>query len=349
MVPLARLLTMSADHDASGPPVSAPATMQAIVQTAYGKTGNLELRTVPRPSPGEGQVLVRVHATGFNDGDWALIQGKPFFVRMIGGRRGHQGRILGADVAGEVVEVGEGVTRFSPGDRVFGDLSESGNGGFGEYLSTSETAFTRIPDSLSYIDAAALPHAGNLAMQSLIDVGQIQPEHRLLVNGAGGGVGPLIAQLATHCGVRDIVGVDNASKQDFLREVGFARTLDYRAVDFTRTGEKFDVIVDTRLTRSPFSLPRALAPGGVYATVGATTSSLLGLAIWSRLISRITGKQLRMLWLKYNKSTPEVAELADAGVLKPLIDRVYPLADVPLAAARFGAAEHRGKIVIAVV
>ncbi|MBX3098745.1 MAG: NAD(P)-dependent alcohol dehydrogenase [Salinibacterium sp.] len=330
-------------------PDTQPATMRAIVQTAYGKTGNLELRTVPRPTVGDGEVLVRVHATGFNDADWSLIRGKPFFVRLFGGVRGHRGRILGADVAGEVVAVGPGVTRFSRGDRVFGDLSEHGNGGFAEYLSTSEQAFTRIPDGLSYVDAAALPHAGNLAMQSLFDIGQLKPEHRLLVNGAGGGVGPLIAQLATHHGVRDIVGVDNADKQDFLREVGFARTLDYRAVDFTRSGEQFDVIVDTRLTRSPFSLPRALAPGGVYATVGATTSSLLGLALWGRLISRRSGKQVRMLWLKYNKSTPEVAELAASGVLKPLIDTVYPLADTALAMARFDASEHRGKIVIGVV
>ncbi|MGV8895915.1 MAG: NAD(P)-dependent alcohol dehydrogenase [Rhodoglobus sp.] len=325
------------------------ATMLAIVQTRYGKTGSLELRTVPRPKLQAGEVQVRVHATGVNDADWALIQGKPYFVRLFGGTRGPRGRILGADVAGEVVDVGHSVTRFSRGDRVFGDLSEHGNGGFGEYLSTSEDALTRMPDSLSFVDAAALPHAGNLAMQSLFGVAQLRPEHRLLVNGAGGGVGVLVAQLAAHHGVRDIVGVDDASKQEFLREVGFARTLDYRAVDFTRTGERFDVIVDTRLTRSPFSLPRALVSGGVYATVGATTASLLGLAIWGRLISKITGKQLRMVWLRANKNTGEIAALAESGVLTPRIDRVYPLAETPLAVARFGAAEHRGKIVIGVV
>ncbi len=323
--------------------------MLAIVQTAYGAANALELRTVPRPTPGEGEVLVRVHATGVNDQDWALLQGKPFFVRLFGGGRSHKGRILGLDVAGEVIAVGTGVTGLHLGDRVFGDLSEHGNGGFAQFLCTSEKALTRMPASLSFVDAAALPHAANLAMQSLVDVAQLRPEHRLLVNGAGGGVGPLVAQLAAHLGVRDIMGVDDASKQQFMREAGFDRTLDYRSVDFTRTGERFDVIVDTRLTRSPFSLPRALAPGGIYVTVGATTPSLLGLAIWSRLISRATGKRLRMLWLKPNRSTPEVAALADAGVLKPRIDRVYPLAETPIALARFGAAEHQGKIVIGVV
>ena len=318
-------------------------TMRAVVQTKYGGREALELREVDRPAPGAGQVLVRVHATGVNDGDWALLQGKPYFVRALSKPRG---RILGHDVAGEVVELGANVTRFGLGDRVFGDLSESGNGGFGEYLSVAETALTRIPDSVSYVDAAALAHAGNLAMQALFTVAELKPEHRLLINGAGGGVGPLIAQLAANQGVRDIVGVDNASKQDFLREVGFARTLDYQAVDFTRTGEQFDVIVDMRLTRSPFSLPRSLKPGGIYVTVGATTPSLLGLAVWARLISRVTGKRVRMLWLKANESTGAVASLAESGVLKPRIDGQFPLADTPLALARFGAAEHRGKIVV---
>ncbi len=317
--------------------------MRAVVQTQYGGREALELREVDRPALGEGNVLIRVHATGVNDGDWALLQGKPYFVRAVGKPRG---RILGHDVAGEVVELGANVTRFGLGERVFGDLSESGNGGFGEFVSVAETALTRIPDSVSYVDAAALAHAGNLAMQALFTAAELKPEHRLLVNGAGGGVGPLIAQLAAHHGVRDIVGVDDASKQDFMREVGFARTLDYRAVDFTRTGEQFDVIVDMRLTRSPFSLPRSLKPGGVFVTVGATTPSLLGLAVWGRLISRATGKRIRMLWLKANKSTEAVASLAASGVLKPRIDGQFPLADAPLALARFGAAEHRGKIVV---
>ncbi len=326
-----------------------PETMQAIVQTAYGKSGALELRTVPRPMPGVGEVLVKVHATGVNDQDWALLTGTPFFVRLFAGRKGHTGRILGCDVAGEVVEVGPGATTFGVGDRVFGDLSAQGNGGFAEYLSTSEKGLTRMPDSLSFVDAAALPHAGNLAYQALIDVAELTPHHRLLVNGAGGGVGPLIAQLATHLGVRDIVGVDSASKQEFMHAAGFARTLDYRSVDFTRTGERFDVIVDTRLTRSPFVLPRALAPGGVYVAVGAATSRLLGLAIWGRAIGTRTGKQVRMLWLTTNKRTAEIAHLADDGVLKPRIDRVFSLGETHFAMSRFGAAEQLGKIVIGVV
>ncbi len=329
-------------------PDAVPTTMLAVVQNAYRKSGALELRTVPRPTLGEGQVLVKVHATGVNDQDWALMTGRPLFVRLFDGRSGHKGRILGCDVAGEVVQVGAGATKFDIGDRVFGDLSASGNGGFAEYRSTSEVGLTRMPDSLSYVDAAALPHAGNLAYQALIEVAHIKPEHRLLVNGAGGGVGPLVAQLAAHYGVRDTVGVDAASKQEFMREVGFARTIDYRKVDFTRTGEQFDVIVDTRLTRSPFRLPRALAPGGVYVAVGATTPKLLALAIWSRVISRSTGKQVRMLWLKTNKNTPAIASLADARVLKPRIDRVFALAETPIAIERFGAAEHLGKIVIGV-
>ncbi len=207
-----------------------------------------------------------------------------------------------------------------------------------------------MPDSLSYVDAAALPHAGNLAYQSLFDVADLKPEHRLLVNGAGGGVGPLVAQLAAHHGVRDIVGVDSASKQDFMREAGFARTLDYREVDFTRTGERFDVIVDTRLTRSPFSLPRALdarrrlrrrrCDDAETARAGHLRSARRA----ARPASRC-GCSL----LKSNKNTAEIAALAEAGVLTPRIDSVVPLDDTAQALARFGAAEHRGKIVVGVV
>lgn len=320
--------------------------MRAVVQTGYGGAESLQIRDVARPAVGAGQVGVRVHATGVNDSDWALLSGKPFYVRASGRSRG---RILGHDVAGEVVEVGPEVTRFRVGDRVFGDLSEAGFGGFAEYVSVAETELTSIPSSVSYVDAAALPHAGNLAMQALVTVAEIQPGQSLLVNGAGGGVGPLIAQLAAHHGVLDTVGVDDATKQSFMREVGFARTLDYRQVDFTRTGEKFDVIVDTRLTRSPLSLPRSLRPGGTYVTVGAKSSSLLGLAIWARLISRVTGKRIRMLWLKTNESTEAVAALAASGVLKPRVDQVFPLEETGAALARFGAATHRGKIVVAVV
>lgn len=320
--------------------------MRAVVQSGYGGAESLEIRDVARPAVGAGQVGVRVHATGVNDSDWSLLSGKPYFVRLFSKSRG---RILGHDVAGEVVEVGAEVTQFRVGDRVFGDISEAGYGGFAEYVSVAHTALTSIPDSVSYVDAAALPHAGNLAMQALVTVAGIQPGQSLLVNGAGGGVGPLIAQLAAHYGVQNTVGVDDATKQSFMREVGFARTLDYRQVDFTDTGEQFDVIVDTRLTRSPFRLPRSLRPGGTYVTVGATTAKLLGLALWGRLISRVTGRRIRMLWLKPNGSTEAVAALAASGVLKPRIDQVFTLAETGAALARFGAATHRGKIVVAVM
>lgn len=320
--------------------------MRAVVQAGYGGAESLEIREVARPAVGAGQVGVRVHATGVNDSDWSLLSGKPYFVRLFSKPRG---RILGHDVAGEVVEVGADVTQFRVGDRVFGDLSDEGFGGFAEYVSVAQAELTSIPDSVSFVDAAALPHAGNLAMQALVTVAAIEPGQSLLVNGAGGGVGPLIAQLAAHYGVHDTVGVDDSTKQTFMREVGFARTLDYRQVDFTRTGEQFDVIVDTRLTRSPFRLPRSLRPGGTYVTVGATTAKLLGLALWGRLISRVTGKRIRMLWLKPNESTEAVAALAGSGVLKPRIDQVFPLTETGAALARFGAATHRGKIVVAVV
>jgi NADPH:quinone reductase-like Zn-dependent oxidoreductase len=321
--------------------------MQAIVLTGYGSPERLQLRTVPRPTPATGQVLVRVRAVGMNDWDWAIVTGDSMVTRLGEGIFAPRKRILGLDVAGEVVEVGPGVTGLRPGDRVFGDLSSHGFGGFAQYVSTAESALRIMPATMDFVDAAALPHAANLAMQAIAQA-KLQPDHRLLINGAGGGVGTLVVQLATNLGVRDIVGVDDASKLDFMREIGFATALDYRTVDFTRLPEKFDVVIDARSTRSPFEYARALADGGTYVTVGGSIRRLLGIAIWGELIRRLTGKRLSVVVLRTNRDTDAAAALYASGELRPRIDSVWSLAETPEAVARFGRGEHRGKVVISV-
>ena len=320
-------------------------SMRAAILTGYGDADKLQMRTVPRPTPAAGQVLVRVRAAGVNDWDWGLVTGMPRISRLFQGLFRPRRTILGLDVAGEVTDVAPGVTRFRRGDRVLGDLSSHGFGGFAEFVATDDRAFTRMPDTMSFTDAAALPHAANLALQALT-LADLKPHDRLLINGAGGGVGSLAVQIATHRGVTDIVGVDHASKLDFLRELGFARALDYTATDFTRLPEKFDVVIDAKSTRSPSSYARVLAPGGRYVTVGGNAGSLLGLAVWGRLVGRRTGTRLSLVMLKANVEMDAVVELYNSGVLRPRIDSVRPLAQIADAMARFGRGEHRGKVVV---
>jgi NADPH:quinone reductase-like Zn-dependent oxidoreductase len=204
-----------------------------------------------------------------------------------------------------------------------------------------------MPDEMSFVDAAALAHAGNLAVQA-IDLAGLKSGHRLLINGAGGGVGSLAVQLATHLGVKDITGVDSASKLDFLRELGFTRALDYREVDFTRMGEQFDVIIDARSTRAPADYARALAEGGHYVTVGGETRRILGVALSKGRILKKTGKTVALMAFKANVDNVRLLDLVAAGALAPRIDSTWPLEKTPEAMARFGRGEHRGKIVITI-
>lgn len=321
-------------------------TMQAVVLRGYGGPDRLELRTVARPNPGPTEVLVRVRATGVNDWDLNIIRGI-ILNRLGGGLFRPRTRILGLDVAGEVAEVGAEVTRFRVGDRVFGDLSSAGFGGFAEFVSPDESALTLLPDEISFVDAAALPHAGNLAAQA-IAAASLTPSDRLLINGAGGGVGTLALQRATHLGVTDVTGIDAASKLDPLRELGFARALDYREVDFASMGEQFDVIIDARSTRSPADCARALTERGRYVTVGGETRRVLTIGVSKGRVLAKTGKTVALVMLEPNVDNGRLLELHAAGVLTPSIDSTWPLAQTRDAVERFASGEHRGKIVVTV-
>ncbi len=322
-------------------------SMRAIYLTGYGTTDRLELRTVPRPSPGPTEVLLRVRACGINDWDWGTVTGKSALTRLGEGLFSPRRHLLGLDVAGEVEAVGVDVRDFAVGDRVFGDVSGAGFGGFAEYATPAETALTAMPDDLSFVDAAALAHAGALAAQALDRAG-LQPGQSLLINGAGGGVGSLAVQLATNLGVTDITGVDSAAKRDFLLDLGFARALDYREVDFTNMGEQFDVIIDARSTRAPADYARALAEGGHYVTVGGETRRILAVALSKARILKKTGKTVALLAFRANKDNARLLDLVAAGALTPRIDSTWPLEQTPEAMARFGRGEHCGKIVITI-
>lgn len=320
--------------------------MKAVVLQRYGGLDALELKDLPTPRPNADQVLVRVHAASINDWDWAIVQGDSLVVRMLHGLFSPKVSILGCDIAGRVEAVGEGVKKLKVGDEVYGDLCEQGFGAFAEYACTPETELAPKPAGMTFEQAAAIPQAGMLAVQGLIDVGGIQPKQKVLLNGAGGGVGTLAIQIARRLYDADVTAVDRADKLDALRALGAEHVIDYRKTDFTRSGTSYDVILDVKTNRSPFSYAHALGPKGTYATVGGDIPRLIQTAAVGPLISRVSGRRVRVVGLKPNKDLLYFNQVFEAGQLTPVIDSTYKLADIVEAFRRFGAADHTGKIVI---
>ena len=320
--------------------------MKAIVFTRYGSPDVLELREVEKPAPADGEVLVRVHAAALNDWDYGALLGTDFVNRILFGllRPRPKKQILGSDVAGRVEAVGRNVTRFQPGDEVFGDLSGTW-GGFAEYVCAREKALERKLPGMTFEQAAAIPQAFLLALQALRDKARIRPGQTLLVNGAGGGVGTFAIQIARAHGL-EVTGVDSAEKLDLMRSLGADHVIDYRQEDFTASGRRYDRILDVKTSRSVLDCARALKPDGVYVTVGGSMPRLfqaLLLLPWLRLTTR---KSVRVLALKPNKGLTDINELFESGKVVPVIDGPYTLSEVPAAFRHFGEGRHKGKVVI---
>jgi NADPH:quinone reductase-like Zn-dependent oxidoreductase len=314
--------------------------MRAIVYDRYGSPDVLRLDDIATPTPGRGQVLVRVIATSVNLSDWEGLHGSPAYARF-GGLFRPARRTLGSDIAGVVQAVGAGVTLFRPGDDVYGD-NLALKGGFAEYAVAPEHALALKPAGLSFAEASTLPQSGAIAVQA---VARAKPGERMLINGAGGGTGAFALQLAAASGIH-VTGVDNAGKLDFMRSLGAAEVIDYRADDFTRTGP-YDLIIDLVARRSVFAYRRALAPGGTYLIVGGTTRALLRVVTVGALIGTMTGRRLGVLAVKPGPA--HFSPLADrciAGDIRIHIDRVFPLEQVPEALTYVGDGHALGKVVV---
>ena len=322
--------------------------MKAVVLTRFGSSDALQIREVEEPTPGEGEVLVQVHATAVNDWDWVLMRGRPLAYRAFLGLLRPKVSILGAEVAGRIKSVGAGVTRFQPGDEVYGDISESGFGGFAEYVSVSEDALALKPPEMTFEEAASLPHAAMLAMQGLYYHGHLLDGQKLLINGAGGGVGTLGIQMAKMQNV-ETTAVDSGAKMDMLLSIGCDHVIDYEKEDFTKNGQRYDLILDTKTNRSPLRYARSLRPNGRYVTVGGRLTRLLQALCLGPLVSLLGNKSIRIVALKPNKDLNRVSELFQAGKLKCILDGPYKLSDVPEAIDYFGEAKHEGKVVISVI
>ncbi len=320
--------------------------MKAIVFTRYGTADVLELQEVDKPTPKDDEVLVKVHAVSINDWDWGILQGIPFSNRLTFGLRKPKKQILGSDIAGRIEAVGKNAERFQPGDEVFGDLSGRW-GGFAEYVCAPEKALALKPGGMTFEEAAAIPQAAMLAVQGLRDKGQIQQGQKLLINGAGGGVGTFAIQIARLYEV-EATGVDSSGKLDMLRLMGFDHVLDYTQEDFTKNEQHYDLILDVKTNRSILDYLRVLSASGVYVTVGGSTARLSQALLLGPLISIVSKKRVRIVLLKPNKDLSYVTELFEAGKVKPVIDGRYKLSEVAEAMRYFGEGNHKGKIVITV-
>jgi NADPH:quinone reductase-like Zn-dependent oxidoreductase len=321
--------------------------MKAIVFREYGSPDALRLEEVPKPTPKDDEILVRVHAASVNSSDWERLSGI-IFARLFGGARKPKDPRFGTDVAGTIEAVGGHAKRFQPGDEVIADLMWDGGGTFAEYVCAREVAFAPKSPAMTFEQAAAVPQAAVLALQGLRKGGPIQPGQQVLINGAGGGMGTFAVQIAKSLGA-EVTGVDSTRKLDVMRAAGADYVIDYTRQDFTKSRECYDLILDAANHRSIFHYRRALSPNGRYVMTGGATPRILQVVTLGPLLSRRGDKQLGLLIHK--RSTDDLAainQLVESSAVTPIIDRSYPLAEVPDALRYFGTEGALGKIVISV-
>jgi NADPH:quinone reductase-like Zn-dependent oxidoreductase len=335
----------------SGRATTGTATMRAIVQDRYGGPDVLELRDIDRPVPSGDEVLVRVRAAGVHRGDWHVMTGLPYLIRLVVptlGLRRPKVPVLGMDVAGTVEAVGKDVTRFRPGDEVFGWT----DGAFAEYAIAPEDHFAAKPAALGFEQAAVVPISGFAALQAVRDVGEVRAGQRVLVIGAAGAVGWFAVQVAKAFGAQ-VTGVASTGQLELVGSIGADEVIDHTRTDVTDGTRRWDVIVDTGGRRTLSRLRRALTPTGTLVIVGGE-----GGGRWmggflrnlrAPLVSRFVGQRLRMLASKPGQADLQVLrELLEAGKLTPLIGRTYRLGEVPEAMRALEAGNTRGKLVITV-
>jgi len=326
--------------------------VKAATRDRYGPPEVVGVQDVDRPTPVDDQVLVRVQAASVNRADLDGLRPRWQFIRLFYGLRRPKNHRLGLDVAGVVEATGPGVTRFRAGDEVFSDLFAFGDGAFAEYVCAPERAFASMPIGMSYEEAATLPHSAILALQGLRlrDGRTIRPGDRLLVDGASGNVGPFAVQIAKSMGA-EVTGVCRTETVDFVRSLGADHVLDYTAVDYTRTGERYDWIVAVDAHHSFLRVRHALRPKGVYVSMGGSASWLLQALLIAPVISFVTGKHLGLLlWWKPFKAedVATLKELISTGKLRPVIDRRFPLSQVVDALRHVDDGRAKGKVVITV-
>jgi len=309
--------------------------MKAMVFTKYGSPDVLQLLDIDKPTPKADELLVKVMATAVNRADNHVLSGS---LRFSTGLFKPKQRILGSDVAGVVAAVGDNVTQFQPGDAVFGDLSGAGRGGFAEFVTAPEDVWASKPPNISYSEAAAAPMTAVTAMQGLRDKGNLQPGQRVLIHGASGGVGTFAVQIAKGLG-GEVTAVVSGSKLEMVRSIGADHAIDYTQEDFSQTGQQYDLIFDTVGNRSVAEYERALVGNGRFVT-----TAFLPTLLWSR--RNRNKKMVNMMARPNQQDLAFLAEQLAAGRIVAVIDRCFPLAEVPTALRYLAAGHARGKVII---
>ncbi len=323
-------------------------TMKAITQNEYGAQDVLSLDEIERPTVGDDEVLVRVRAASPNPLDWHYLTGTPYFLRLFAGLRRPKRTTQGNDLAGEVEAVGKSVTRFTPGDEVFGWRN---GGAFAEYAAVREEHLARIPDGLTVEEAAVIPVAAFTALQGLRDVGQLKRGHKVLINGASGGVGTFAVQIAKAFGA-EVTGVCSTRNVDLVKSIGADTVVDYTREDFTQTDERYDLIFDIAGNR-PLTTSRGLLNSkGIYVLVGGPKGRWLGpmaMLARARVISMFVSQKMVSMLSKENQEDLQVLKgLIEGGDVTPVVSARYPLNEAPEALRQIGAGHTRGKIVITI-
>ncbi|MET4591085.1 NAD(P)-dependent alcohol dehydrogenase [Arthrobacter sp. 754] len=322
--------------------------MKAIVQDVYGNSDVLRLREIAQPVPGKGEVLLRIRAAGVDQGVWHLMTGLPYLVRLFGyGLKRPGVPVRGREVAGVVEAVGAGVTRFRPGDEVYGTCE----GSFAEFVCAKEARLARKPSNLTFEEAAAAPISAVTALQAVRDAGQVSGQ-KVLVIGAGGGVGTFTVQVAKAFGA-EVTGVCSAGKADLVGSLGADHVIDYTREDFSQGGVLYDIIIDTAGNRPLSVLRRALTPKGVLVIVGGEGGGKLAggfqRSLGAPLVSLLSGQKLKGLVAKESfRDLEALTTLIEAGSVKPAVDRVFPLAEAPAAVTYLHEGKVRGKVVVSI-
>jgi NADPH:quinone reductase-like Zn-dependent oxidoreductase len=316
--------------------------MKAIVYEKYGLPEDvLEFKEVEKPAPKDNEVLVKISAASVNFNDWAFVQGKPVLSRLWTGFLKPKHKILGTDIAGRVEAVGKNVSGIEPGDDIFAEIGNYGYGAFAEYVAVPDKAVVLKPTTISFKEAAAVPQAAVTALQGLRDQMQIQPGHKVLVNGASGGIGTFAVQLAKSFGA-EVTGVCSTENQEAIRSIGADYVIDYKHEDFTQGENRYDLILDIVANRPTLQYMRALAPRGAYVAVAFNPQTIF----LGSIISKNDGKKTGSLNATSSINDLEkVKELIEAGKITPVIDKVFSLSEVAEAIKYYGEGAQ-GKVVI---
>lgn len=319
--------------------------MKAIVCTKYGGPDVLQITEVEKPAPGDDEVLVKIQAASVNAYDWHLLTADIFLVRLAGGLLKPKNTRPGADIAGRIEAVGSRVQQFQPGDEVFGDI---GTGGFAEYACARADRLVMKPVNLSFEEAAAVPMAALTALQSLRDMGQIQPGQKVLINGAGGRVGTFAVQFAKYLGA-DVTAVCSTRNLDTARTLGADQVIDYTREDFTRHEQRFDLILAVNGYHSIFDYRRALNPGGRYVVAGGSLAQLFQGMLLGAWLSKTGHKTMGFFMANINQQDLGlIKDLVEAGKVRPVIDQCYPFSETAEALRYLGQGHAKGKVVITV-